>query len=110
MVSILPSSDTVHGYSSNAPSVFDHTFLCIVDSVIWWLSVCNTGKGREPCDPSHFCLEVANDTFHGQFVKWIPECVALHHNDCSLNVAVSQVGLDDRVRAKVGAQWSPQNT
>jgi len=42
MVSVLPSSDTVHGYSSSAPSVFDRKFLLIFR---WWLSVCSTGKG-----------------------------------------------------------------
>ena len=74
--------------------------------MIWQLSVI---QGREPCDPSHFYREVAGGSFHRQFLKCTPKCVALHHNDCILYVA-SQVGLFDTVRAKVRGQWTQQNT
>jgi hypothetical protein len=67
-------------------------------------------QGREPSDPCHLCRDVAGGSFHWQFVKYIPECVALHHNDGNLYVAVSQVGLNDTVGAKVGALSSQQNT
>jgi len=96
MVSVLPSSDAVHGYSSSAPNVFHEKFLCILDSVIWWLSVCKTRKGML------WSMSLLSWSCRWQFsltVKCIPECVALH-----------QVGLNDTVRAKVGAPWSQQNT
>ena len=45
-------------------------------------------QGREPCDPCHFYCEAAGGIFHRQFVKCIPECVALH---CNVYVAVGKL-------------------